>query len=217
MKEKKYIVFQLLSGKLTAFVEAAPISAEEKTRLQHYTIFLSVGISTMLVYGVFNLFQGNLFLCLLILCSGVGLLVGLVLLRNLKKGRRVYRINTILFGALIICMMLVGGESGSKILWMYTFPLIAFFLFGKTEGLCWSGVMLLTTLLVFLSPLQEIIPYGYHQQFKTRFLTTYLIVSSLTYWFEASRLYYKKRLEEKNRTLEEEKERVKIHPQSEWP
>jgi hypothetical protein len=39
------------------------------------------------------------------------------------------------FGFLIVAMVVIGGEGGSKILWMYLFPLIVFFLLGKIEGL----------------------------------------------------------------------------------
>ena len=193
---------------LKAFVEDAPISAEEKTRLQHYAIFLSVGVPTMMIYGLVNLFKGNLLLCFLILLSGGGLVAGLLILRKLKDGRIVYRINCALFGFLITYMMILGGESGSKILWTYTFPLIAFFLFGKGEGLFWSAIILIVTLLTFWGPLQGLTGFAYAPQFKTRFITTYLIVSAVTYWFEYFRYYYRLGIEEKNRNLEEEKDRL---------
>lgn len=182
------------------------MNAEEKLRLQHYAIFLSVGIPTMVIFGVVNLWRGNLLLCLLVLFSGGGLLAGLMALRRLKDGRIVYRINCLLFGLLIVYMMMVGGESGSKILWMYTFPLIAFFLFGKREGLIWSALIFLVALLNFWGPLKGVTEFIYAPQFKTRFIFTYLIVSAVTYWFESSRFHYRRGLEEQNRVLEEEKQ-----------
>lgn len=105
--------------------------------------------------------------------------------------------------------MILGGEGGSKILWTYTFPLIAFFLFGKGEGLFWSAIILFVTLLAFWGPLQGLTDYAYAPQFKIRFITTYLIVSAVTYWFENFRYHYRLGIEEKNRNLEEEKERLK--------
>lgn len=201
-------VLKRIGDKLHALVDDAPVSAEEKTRLQQYAIFLSVGIPTMIIYGLVNLFRGNLLFCALILLFGGGLFVGLLTLRHLKDGRIVYRINCALFGLLIIYMMMVGGESGSKILWIYTFPLIAFFLFGKGEGLFWSAIILLVTLFTFWGPLQGLAEFAYAPRFKIRFVTTYLIVSAITYWFEYSRYHYRLGLEEKNRNLEEEKDRL---------
>jgi len=195
--------------KLNSFVKDAPISAEEKNRLQHYAVFLSLGIPTMMIYGLVNLFRGNFLLCLLILSSGSGLVAGLLILRKLNDGRIVYRINCILFGSLITYMMILGGEGGSKILWSYTFPLIAFFLFGKGEGLFWSAIILVMALLSFWGPLQSLTGFAYAPQYKIRFITTYLIVSAVTYWFEYFRYHYRQRLEEKNRNLEEEQERLK--------
>lgn len=208
MNNKIYSLFQHLSNSLTAFIDSAPVNDEEKIRLQHYTIFLSIGIPTMAVFGAINLLRGNFLLCVLILCSGIGLFIGLLLLRSLKNGRIIYRINALLFGSLVIYMMVIGGESGSKILWMYTFPLISFFLFGKKEGLFWSGFLLFITLLVFWNPLQGNLIFNYGLEFQTRFLTTYIIVSTITYWFEKYRFQYKHGMEEKNRILEEEKERL---------
>jgi diguanylate cyclase (GGDEF)-like protein len=208
---RRYLdIQQRLEDKLNTFVDRAPVSAEEKTRLQHYTIFISAGIPTMVIYGLVNWFRGGYFLCLLILASGSGLVAGLLMLRNLKDGRIIYRINIALFGLLITYMMILGSDGGSKILWMYTFPLIAFFLFGKEEGLTWSALILLVTLATFWGPLQSVTLYPYASDFKTRFITTYLIVSAITYWFEYSRYHYRLDTEEKNRNLEKEKDRLKL-------
>ncbi len=57
---------------LNSFVDKTPVSAEEKTRLQHYAIFLTAGIPTMVVYGLVNMLRGNYLLCALILLSGGG-------------------------------------------------------------------------------------------------------------------------------------------------
>ncbi len=87
--------------------------------------------------------------------------------------------------------------------------MIAFFLFGKEEGLFWSAAVLLVTLLTFWGPLQAVATYSYSSQFKTHFITTYPIVSTITYWFEYSRYHIRVGIEEKNRSLEEEKDRLK--------
>ncbi|MGB3211810.1 MAG: GGDEF domain-containing protein [Desulforhopalus sp.] len=191
-------------------MDSIPICGEERTRLQHYTIFLLAGIPTMVIFGLVNLCCGNHLLCVLIFLSGAGLLTGLFVLRNGRDARIVYRINIAFFGFLIIFMLMLGGEDGSKILWMYTFPLIAFFLFGKGEGLIWSAIILLATLILFWGPVQSLALYPYASEFKIRFITTYLIVSSITYWFEYSRYNYRLGIEEKNRNLEEEKDRLRF-------
>jgi diguanylate cyclase (GGDEF)-like protein len=159
----------------------------------------------MAIFGIVNLFQGNVLTFIVIFLSCSGLLGGLLLLGRLQNSRVIYRANGALFVLLIFYMMAIGGEGGSKILWMYTFPLIAHFIFGKREGLFWNGIILLITLLAFWGPLKGVMDYTYPYSFKIRFLVTYLMVSAITYWFEYSRFYYRSKIVEKNRILEEEK------------
>jgi predicted signal transduction protein with EAL and GGDEF domain len=59
-----------IGNRLQGFVDGAPINAEEKTRLFNYSIFLALGLPTMLVYGMVNLLKANYLLCFLIFLSG---------------------------------------------------------------------------------------------------------------------------------------------------
>ena len=172
-------------------IDHAPISSDDRTRLQHYSVFLLAGIPTMVVFGLYNLAIANYLLVALVLLSAAGLIVGWLFLRHLKDGRFVYRINAVLFGLLISYMVLIGGEGGSKILWMYTFPLISFFLFGKKEGLGWSVGAIVVAVLLMWNPLDPRIAYAYPAAFVTRFVTTYVIVAAVTYWFEHFRHSYR--------------------------
>ncbi len=48
-----------LSENIDTLVNKAPISAEEKNLLQQYTVFLLLGIPTMVIYGIYNLTKSN--------------------------------------------------------------------------------------------------------------------------------------------------------------
>ncbi len=196
-------------GTVAHRVNQAPVTGENKTRLQYYTVFLFVGISTMLIFGLLNLFRQEYVLCLFILMSAVGLFVGWLFLMHISDGRIVYRINICIFGLLIIYMLIMGGEGGSKSLWINVFPLIAFFLFGNKEGLFWSGLIFLIVMILFWLPFAFQSTYEYNNQFKIRFLTVYFIISAVTYWFEYYRHHYYQDLDEKNQILRREKERLK--------
>lgn len=118
---------------IVALVDKSPITLEEKNRLQQFTVFVLLGVPTMVIYGLYNLIKSNYVLSVLIFISGIGLSIGWFLLRKLRNGRIVYRINTFFFGLLILYLLIVGGQGGSKILWMYTYPLIAFFYLEKMK------------------------------------------------------------------------------------
>ena len=195
---KKYI------QRITNVINSAPISNAEKVRLQHFSIFLFLGLPTMLVYGMYGLLHNQYVLLIFITFSALSLIVGWCLLIRFNIGSIVYRINTALFAGLILYLLLIGGEGGSKILWMYVFPLISFFLLGKREGVFWNTVILVISLVFFWNPLEMAIAYNYPTGFTVRFVTTFLIVSTIAYWFEHFRSYYREDLEQKNLDLKRE-------------
>lgn len=202
-------LFHHLWGNLVSYIDKAPITAEEKNRLQQYTVFISLGIPTMVVYGLFHLNNHHYLLSGAIFASCAGLCAGWYLLRQLKNGRVVYRFNAFLFGFLVVVMVIIGGEGGSKILWMYTFPLVVFFLLGKTEGLIWAlGLGGLAMISLWL-PLPYVARYPYPPAFISRFLITYTIVTVITYWFEYFRDRYRQRMEAEQEELNREKARLK--------
>lgn len=129
-----YRFFQKRWRNLVSYIDKAPISAEEKNRLQQYTVFISLGIPTMAVYGLIHLNSHRYLLSGAIFATCAGLCAGWYLFRELQNGRIIYRINAILFGFLIGTMVVIGEEGGSKILWMYVFPLVAFFSWVKSKG-----------------------------------------------------------------------------------
>ena len=194
-----------LSENIDTLVNKAPISAEEKNLLQQYTVFLLLGIPTMVIYGIYNLTKSNYMLCTLIFISALGLSVGWYFLGKLKRGIIVYRINSILFGLLVLYMLMVGGEGGSKILWMYTFPLIVIFLLGKNEGIFWTGGQFAISLALLWTPPNWFTVFNYDVQFRIRFATIFVIVSAIAYWFEYLRHKYRIGMESEHRKLQEEK------------
>lgn len=126
--------FRNLTEALSKLTNNASVSPEETIRFKHFTVFLALGIPTMVAYGLYHLFASHYLLCVLILLSAMGLVLGWFSLMHLENGRNVYRFNIVLFAGLLLYMVFIGGEEGGKILWMYTCPLIIFFLLGKKKG-----------------------------------------------------------------------------------
>lgn len=193
-----------LADRVGQRVRNAPISADEKYRLQHYTVFVLIGVPILLIYGLHNFIRSEYLLCSLISASGIGLSIGWYLLGKLKCGILVYRVNAFLFALLLLYMLKIGGQAGSKALWMFTFPLIAFFMLGKNEGLAWVGAIfaLAVGLLWMLFGLFSV--YEYPEQFKIRFVTSFSVVAAIAYWFEYLRHQYRSGMERERQALQEE-------------
>jgi len=201
--------FRSIWNRIKNFTATAAVSGQDKTRLLHYSGFMACAIPAMVVFGVISLIQANYVLSILILVSAITLIIGWVLLlRMQKKGQVIYRINTLFFFALVFYMVYMGGEEGSKSLWIFTSPLIVLFLLGLKEGIIWCSFVLVFLISIFALPpgLDQIYPYPL--QFKLRFLIIYIMISFLTCWFEYFRSYYQKDLEIKNEALNEEQARL---------
>jgi hypothetical protein len=180
--------------------------SESQDRFFHYSVFLLLGVPTMLAFGGYHFNAGNYRHSMLVFGSATSLIFGWQYLWRTGNGNFFYRFNGVLFALLLLEMMTFGEAEGAKILWMYTFPLISLFLLGKQEGLYWAVGLLLIALIIFFygqSQLATIPPYS--ANFKLRFVLSYLIVTSIAYWFEHLRAKYRRGYERKARQLQEEK------------
>lgn len=181
-------------------------NAESQNRFLHYSAFLLLGVPTMLAFGCYHLNAGNYLLSLLDFASIASLVVGWRHLWWTGTGVFFYRFNAFLFGFLLLYVLVIGGTGGAMILWMYTFPLITLFLLGKQEGLLWNaGVLFVALIILFFGP-QLLTVYPYPAAFKLRFVFSYLVVSSIAFWFEYLRDKYRLGYEREARLLEEEKQ-----------
>jgi len=123
-----------LWARLMRAVDHCPASEADKLRIRYFLVFVLFGVATMILYGVYNLIAGHYLLAALIAVCAAGLATGCVVLLRVKEGKNVYRLNGFFFCTLLVYMLAVGGEDGSKALWSYTFPLIALFLLGKGKA-----------------------------------------------------------------------------------
>ncbi len=177
------------------------LSPDEKIRLRYFSIFLLLGVSTMAVLVLENLMEKQYLLMTLIFLSATGLVVGWILLRRLKYIKTIYRVNALLYSLTILYGLTVDDHSG-RMLWIFTFPLIFFFLFGKREGMVWNLVVFSALSILIINPFS--LSFGYEFPFGliARIITTYIIVSALAHWFEFQRVRYRVDSENKNRLLE---------------
>lgn len=190
-------------------VNAIPLDTTEKIRLQHFTIFLITGLPLMLFFAAYNLLKGSLQLGLVSLGVAMSLGVARILLRRARSGLIIYRVNAFLFGGMLLYMVAIGGSHGSKALWMFVFPLIAFFLLGAREGALWNAALYLAAMLLFWVLPGHLPVYAYDREFILRFSLVYWIVTAVGYWFEFLRQHYQRGMESEREQLIQEQARLK--------
>lgn len=180
-------------------INNAPVNGEDKSRLRHFAVFVVWGVATMLPFAAYNFFIGNLLIGALIFFTGSCLVFGWVVMCYLPVGQLVYRSNAVIFAALLLYLLVLGGESDGKSLWIFTFPLVVFFLTGKKEGLAWSLGFLAVALLILYFPLTGVRSHAYRPSFIIRLVTVYLFITSVTFWFEFYRDHFRRELSEEQR------------------
>ncbi len=186
-----------------AAIQNSSLSQEEKLRQEHFFIFLLCGLPLMVGFGLYNLFEGDTFICFLLLVSAAGFAGGWFALLVSTNCRKIYRIKAVAFSLLLSYVFAVGGIDGSMSLWLFTFPLIVFFILGKNEGLVWALFLLPFVLLSSLLPLTYIEQYQYSNSYLLRFVIVYLILCAVSYWFEYFRSSYRKKLLTEHRRFQE--------------
>jgi hypothetical protein len=198
-------LFQRISWQLAALVESLPLDSEEKTRLRHFMAFLLLGVPTMLVFGIYNCWKSNWVLAGVIFAMALSLMFAWSLLKRLRSGIWLYRLNALFFGGMLLFMAVLGGDNGSKSLWLFTFPLVAFFLLSTIEGLAWTVVLFLGMACVFWRPWPGLPTHHYQGQFTSRFAAVYFIISVLAFWFEYLRQHYRQGMEVEHQRLQAER------------
>lgn len=142
--------------------------------------------------------------------AGADLLAATVLATNLfifkKTGnyQRASLCGLFFVGLFFLYLLVTGGEKNSAILWLYTFPLVAFFALGARNGAVASSLFLAPACLFFLFGEQVPSFTRYQPDFVIRFLPSWLVVCGYAFLYESLREKKQNFLEETNRMLEEE-------------
>ena len=118
---------------------------------------------------------------------GVGAFLGVTLVL-LPFWARVWHLFRAALGCAVLQILFhiaTGKSEGIAFLWLYTLPVMAFFLFGIREGIAW---VLTSSVLVVGLFFGDLGSHPYPTSVGARFLITYGIVSLLAYSLEANRL-----------------------------
>jgi hypothetical protein len=195
-----------LSERLRGLFVADLVDLEARLRFQIYTMFVALALPNMVLFGVVGLVQHNYVMSALVAASGSGLVVGWRLARQGRDAIAAFRANGLVFAVLALDMLVLGGDGGSKSLWIFVYPLIAFFLFGEREGAVWNAVLLASAAVVLWMPPPWLDVHDYPRDYKIRLVIVYAIVAVATFGFEHARGRYRDRLLLEQATLRDEKQ-----------
>jgi signal transduction histidine kinase/CheY-like chemotaxis protein len=178
---------------------------EELRKRKLFAALVAPGTIIMLGFGLYHLVHGNILEGWLDAIGGLWLLSSILWLRIAHKGVPIYRINTILLGLLFLYLAAKGGIEGNKILWLFSYPLVALYTLGIPEGLVWSVAEFALCLVVLFWPVDVPWVHTYALDFKIRFCAAYAFVVSIACIYEYDRQISQAGLENERQNLKSEK------------
>jgi PAS domain S-box-containing protein len=180
-----------------------PLSPEEERKRITLASLLLLSILTMVPFSILHFLQDHFARSLIIFLIIVVQTISLLSLRYLKNAFIVFRVNVALLGSYFLFLAIIGGPHGSRLLWMFIFPLFAFFLLNKSEALLWTSIIFSLVVVFFIDPQSIIGTYPYEPEMKVRFLITYGIIVLMSYIFESTRQRYEHVIRGEQREIHE--------------
>lgn len=187
---------------------SASISDEERERLINYAILVCINVPTAFAFSVNALFKSQHLLFTLIFIATGMQIFGWRMIHKGMNPESVFRLNFWLFSALLLYMAHSGGEGGSKALWLYTAPLIAFGLLRTREASYASLLVGLLAILAMHTARNDMGQAIFSLAFILRLGISYLILVIVTGSFNALRHRYWREARKNHRALEAEKSRL---------
>jgi signal transduction histidine kinase len=184
------------------------LDLEERPKRILYALIVIFTVPVLFLFAYIQLIRRDYTLSLFIVLVGAALTGSFVILRRVKDGSNIFRINLVLTGLLFVFLLVTGGPHGYKTLWLYVFPLVSFFMLGRREGL--FHTMILFLFVMFFLRFQDYFPgtVHYDSEFKMRFPISLFLVGTLAYSFEAVRYKFQQGMMQKHLALEREKEKL---------
>lgn len=189
---------------------AIEIEAFDRFRFNNYKVLVMLGLPIMLVAGFYHAAQRDYSLVSLIILSICGLTGGWFVAAKLRRRDWIFNLNTLVFAVILCHLLISGGDGGSKVLWIYTFPLICHLFLGRRTGMLWNASFFLGVTLILYIPQDSLPVYAYAENFKLRLLVSYLTLSLFALRFEALLHNYRADLHQQNRELQEAISQVKV-------
>ena len=179
--------------------ERSDLPEEESRRRQYLALCLVLTIPALLAFTVIDVLEGR---WSEVIPGGLVAVLLSLLLAFLARLRRVRPLLRAILGValgIVFYETAVGGSDGLAFLWLYTVPLVVFFLFGRREGTAWClGLLAVLSTLFFVLEL-----HTYDPILQSRALLSLGLLCATGGFLEASRQRFHEALVRETSAVEE--------------
>ncbi len=199
-----------LRSRLSALFLPDEPDLEERARRKLFAIFMLILGFPLLAFGIHHLLNG------VYAYGAVDVILSIVMIslafsqKYIKRMVLLYRGMTLLLWLLLFYWLKTAAINGYASIWAIVTPVFVFFLLGKREGFVWALTMVLLCAFFFFDPLGLEKTNRYSLAFSARHLGTLLFVILITYFYESSRMKFKKALEQDREELRNHRDNLEI-------
>ncbi len=197
--------FELFLDWLGNFLSPLGLDLEERSKRILFGLIVILSAPVLLTFSGLHLIQRDYPLGICLLLMGVSLWVSFFAIRRARRVVRAFRVNLIMTGCLFLGLLANSGDTGQMGLWLFVYPLTAFFLLGRKEGLVCNAIFFISIsgIFAFGNDLGLRVPQA--SGFSARFLLVLFLISGLSYSYERVREKFKKGMIEEQEKLKKEK------------
>ncbi|WP_457642591.1 GGDEF domain-containing protein [Persephonella sp.] len=164
------------------------INESDINKLRLLYSFTIIGVIALYSFAFIHFLNKEYSIAIFEIIAAVGGLFNILLLK-LSNGKLIRLVeNLMLIGMIILLIRIIihGGVSNTAIYWIYTFPLLAFFLKGNKAGLIWNIAFMISVVLLVILNKINIVPIPYSSEEVRQALSAYIVIMVLAYVFETA-------------------------------
>lgn len=167
-------------------------------------VYSLIAFLSTLAFGILHLaVEGNpLVGALEIGCSSI-ILLNSAIFRLIGKVTLARTVLLLTIMALMMILLISGGTAGTGIFWLFVFPLVTFFMVGKSQGLWWMTSLYVLIALVTLGAHLSLFEIPYPLITIRQLLISLTIVTVGVYIYQEARESALRKVEDSQRDLQE--------------
>ncbi len=185
------------------------------TKVRFVNSFSILGIGTLVIFGIVNLFTGNLPTGAVEFAFGLILIVNLIVLRAARNINLTSFVLMFSVAIPLIFLLFTGGIQNTGILWFFTYPVTGYLLLGKKGGTFWLLALIVAILAALMANFLFNIPLAYQPIQIRQLIISLFVVSGVIYFFQDIVESSQKQLAMRNQQLQQEiAEKIKAQYQN---
>lgn len=167
-------------------IGGAPVGASQEAlrKARFINSFSIVGCTSLFVFGIVQ-FPESLFKSFFEITMGF---IGIANLLVLRRNRNIEQASSVILGFMIVILIFLlttGGVQNTGLFWIYTYPLLAFFLKGNIRGSAWMAGLMICYAIIITGANFGYWTIPYEIVLLRQVFLSFIAVSALAYFYQS--------------------------------